>query len=164
MTDLEIAKSELYEENLTLAIVKKSELLCSTKNHPIIGFLDAIERKGGNLEDASVAGRVVGEALAFLCVHAKMKEVYASVMSRKALGVLRKHGIGYHWNELVESIPDSEKADMFLFEKAVGNLRDPEKAYKAISGVAKNLAAAEPAHERFISKQPKNYNGDSYGQ
>ncbi len=55
MTDIEIAKSELYEENLTLAIVKNGSLLYSTKSHKISGFLDAIEKYGQTLQDASTS-------------------------------------------------------------------------------------------------------------
>jgi hypothetical protein len=75
MTDLEIAKTELYDENLTLAIVKNGAVLYSTKSHRISGFLDAIEKRGENLQGASLADRVAGKAVALLCAQAKIKEV-----------------------------------------------------------------------------------------
>ncbi len=130
MTDLEIAKSELYEENLTLAIVKHGALLYSTKSHGISGFLEAIEKCKENLQGASLAVRVVGKAVALLCVYAKINEVYASVMSRKAQVVFKQNKISCHWNELVENVFDTDKTGMFAFEKAAARISEPHKAYK----------------------------------
>ena len=143
MTDLEIAKSELYEENLTLAIVKEGELLYSTKSHRITGFLDAIGTCGGKLVGASVADKVAGKAIALLCVYAKVKEVYAPVMSRTALVVFKKNKIGYHWNELVENILDANKAGMCPFERAAAEVSDPDKAYKIFMGLRETLRACK---------------------
>jgi len=143
MTDLEIAKNELCEENLTLAIVKNGELLYSTDSHRITGFLDAIEKCGAILEGASVADKVAGKAIALLCAHTKVKEVYALVMSRQALIVFKKHKVGYHWGELVENILDSSKVGMCPFEKAAADISDPEKAYRVFKGLRENLRSGK---------------------
>jgi len=139
MTDLEIAKNELHEENLALAIVKNGSLLYSTKSHRISGFLDAIDKCDGNLEGASVADKVAGKAIALLCAYAKVKEVYAAVMSRQALFVFKKHKVVYHWNELVENILDANKKGICPFEKAAVNVSDPEKAYKTFKDLRESL-------------------------
>jgi len=139
MTDLEIAKNELYEENLALAIVKSGSLLYSTKSHRITGFLDAIDKCDGALEGASMADKVAGKAIALLCAYAKVKEVYAAVMSRQALVVLKKHKVIYHWNELVENILDANKTGICPFEKRAANISDPEKAYKAFKDLRESL-------------------------
>jgi hypothetical protein len=144
MTDLEIAKSELYEENLTLAIVKNGELLYSTKSHRISGFLDAIDKCGDNLQGASLADRVVGKAIALLCVYAKIKEAYAAVLSRKAQTIFKQHKIAIHWNELVENVLDETKTGMCPFEKAAAEISDPEKAYKTLKGLRENLRGCKP--------------------
>jgi hypothetical protein len=144
MTDLEIAKSELYEENLTLAIVKNGELLYSTKSHRISGFLDAIDKCGDNLQGASLADRVVGKAVALLCAYAKIKEVYASILSRKAQAIFKQHKIANHWNELVENVLDETKTGMCPFEKAAAEISDPEKAYKTLKGLRENLRGCKP--------------------
>jgi hypothetical protein len=144
MTDLEIAKSELYEENLTLAIVKNGELLYSTKSHRISGFLDAIDKCGENLQGASLADRVVGKAVALLCVHAKIKEAYAAVLSRKAQAIFKQNKIAIHWNELVDNVLDATKTGMCPFEKAAAEISEPEKAYKTFKGLRENLRACKP--------------------
>jgi len=139
MTDLEIAKNELYEENLTLAIVKDGALLFSTKSHRISGFLDAIEKCNGKLVEASVADKVAGKAIALLCAYSRVKEVYASVLSRQALSVFKKYKIICHWNQLVENILDTKKTDMCPFEKAAMNISDPGKAYETFTDLREKL-------------------------
>jgi hypothetical protein len=143
MTDLDIAKSELYEENLTLAIVKNSEVLFETKNHRISGFLDAVEKLGDRLEGASLADRVAGKAIALLCVYAKIREVYAAVLSRKAHAVFEQNKISVQWRELVDNVLNADKTGMCPFEKAAVNISDPEKAYKSFKRLRDDLKACK---------------------
>ena len=144
MTDLEIAKSQLYDENLTLAIVKNGSLLYSTKSHRISGFLDAIEKCGENLQDASLADRVVGKAVALLCAYSKIKEVYAAVISRKAQAVLKQNKIACQWNELVTNVLDTNRSGTCPLEKAAAEISDPEKAYRTLKRILENLKACKP--------------------
>jgi hypothetical protein len=144
MTDLEIAKNELYEENLTLAIVKNGEVLYSTKSHRISGFLDAVEKCGTKLDGASLADRVAGKAVALLCVYAKINEVYAAVLSRKAQVIFNQNRISVHWNELVDNVLDANKTAMCPFEKAAAEISKPQKAYRTFKGLLENLKACKP--------------------
>ena len=139
MTDLEIAKFELYDQNLTLAIVKDSTVLYSTKSNRISGFLDAVENCGDKLEGASLADRVAGKAIALLCIYAKIKEVYATVMSRKAVEIFKQYKIDNHCNELVENVLDANKKGICPFEKMAAEMSDPRKAYKAFKDLRENL-------------------------
>jgi len=139
MSDLDIAKHELYEENLTLSIVKDGAVLFETRSHRITGFLEAVETLGDKLEGATVADRVVGKAVAFLCVYAKIRAVYAAVLSRKAQAVLKKDGITCQWNELVENVLDSNKSGMCPFEKTAADISGAEEAYSAFRRLRDNL-------------------------
>lgn len=143
MTDLDIAKTELYEENLTLAIVKNSEVLFETKNHRISGFLDAVEKLGDELEGASLADRVVGKAIALLCVYAKIREVYAVVLSRKAKAVLEQNKIRVQCRELVDNVLNADKTGMCPFEKAAVDISDAEKAYTTFKRLREELKASK---------------------
>jgi hypothetical protein len=149
MTDLEIAKAELYEENLTLTIVKNGALLYATKSQSINGFLEAIEKCGQSLEAASVADRVAGKALALLCAYAKVKEVYAGVMSRKAHEVFKRHMISIHWNQLVEAVLGTDRKGACAFEKAVADVFSPEQAYKALEAKVEKPKTPRSADEDF---------------
>jgi hypothetical protein len=139
MNDLDVAKTELFEENLTLAIVKNSAVLYETKSRRISGFLDAVEKLGEELSGASLADRVAGKAVALLCVYAGIREVYAAVLSRKAHAVFKKHKISVEWRELVENVLDADKSDVCPFERAAADISDPEQAYWAFRALREKL-------------------------
>jgi hypothetical protein len=139
MSDLDIAKSKLYEEELTLTIVKHGEVLFETRSHRISGFLDAIEKFGAKLEGASVADRVAGKAIALLCVYAKINEVYAEVLSKKAKTVFEQSGIHHEWKELVDNVLDLNKKGVCPFEKAATSISNPKDAFKTFKALQESL-------------------------
>jgi threonine dehydrogenase-like Zn-dependent dehydrogenase len=141
MSDLDIAKSKLYEEELTLTIVKNSEVLFETRSHRISGFLGAIEKLGDVLEGAAVADRVAGKAIALLCVYAKISTVYAEVLSEKAKAVFEENGIRHEWKELVKNVLDLNKSGVCPFEKLATDMSDPKDAYKAFKALQESLQA-----------------------
>ena len=143
MMDLDIAKTELYEEKLTLSIVKNGTILYSTKSHQISGFLDAIDKCGKKLEGASMADRVVGKAIALLCAYAKINKVYANILSRKAIEIFKKNKIEIQGKELVDNILDAGKTKMCPFERAAAEISDPEKGYRVFKQLRENLKKFE---------------------
>ncbi len=143
MSDLDIAKSKLYEEELTLTIVKNGEVIFETGSHRISGFLDAIEQFGAKLEGASVADRVAGKAIALLCVYAKIKEVYAEILSKKAKAVFEENGISHKWRELVDNVLDLNKSGVCPFEKVAAGISDPREAYGAFKALQESLKACK---------------------
>lgn len=130
MRDLEIAKNRLKGENLTLSIVKNAEIIFESDLHGIFGFLNAIEKLGKRLEGASVADRIVGKAIALLCVYVKAKAVYALTMSKKAKVFLEDYGVYYESENLVERILDINKMETCPFEKLAIEISNPSEAYK----------------------------------
>jgi hypothetical protein len=143
MSDLDTAKSRLLEENLTLVIVKNSEVLFETGSHRISGFLGAIEQLGAGLEGAAVADRVAGKAIALLCVYAKISEVYAEVLSRQAKAVFEENGIPCLWRELVDNILDLNRSGVCPFEKTASDIFDPERAYAAFKALLQSFKACK---------------------
>ncbi len=154
MTDLEVAKNRLHDESLTLVIVKNGKAVYETRSHRISGFLEAIDAIGEEVRDSSVADRVVGKAVALLCVYAKVKWVYAVVLSRQGQTVFEKHKIAYQSEELVDNVLDSNRAGICPFERVAADLSDPKDAYEAFKMLHQNLKHHQMMHrERFISKQ-----------
>ena len=141
MNDLDVAKTALYEKGLTLTIVKEGALLFETGSHRISGFLGAIEQFGDKLEGASVADRVVGKAIALLCVYAGIRRVYTEVLSRKAKAVLEENGVPCQWKELVDTILDLGRNDVCPLEKAAADISDPEKAYATFKALLESFKA-----------------------
>ncbi len=132
MKDLEIAKKRLNEKNLTLSIVKNAEVIFETASHGISGFLEAVEKLGGKLEGASVADRVVGKAIALLCVYARVKAIYATTLSKNAKVTFEKHAVYHEWCNLVESILDVDKVGMCPFEKLAKEILNPIEGYEKL--------------------------------
>jgi hypothetical protein len=141
MSDLEIAKNVLYKKELTLAIVKNGEVMFETRSHRISGFLGAIEQLGDKLEYASLADRVAGKAIALLCVYAKIKEVYAEILSKKAKTVFEQNGIPNEWKELVDNVLDLNKSGVCPFENAADDISDPKDAYSIFRALQESLKA-----------------------
>jgi len=129
MKDLEIAKKRLHSENLTLSVVKNSKVIFESKNRGISGFLQALEKFGDSLKGASAADKVVGKAIALLCIYAGIKAVYASTLSKEAKTVFERHKIYFEWDRLVEKILNADKVEACPFEKAAINISDPGEAY-----------------------------------
>jgi hypothetical protein len=136
--DLEIAKKRLNERRLTLSIVKNGKIIFETVSNGISGFLEAIEKFGDGLEGASVADRVTGKAIALLCVYAKVKAVFALILSKGAKSVFEKHAIHHEWNELVENILDVKKMETCPFEKLVEEISNPKNAYGRLKALQKS--------------------------
>ena len=143
MLDLDIAKSRLYGKKLTLIIVKNGEVLFETGSHRISGFLGAIEQLGAGLEDASVADRVAGKAIALLCVYAKISDVYAEVLSEKAKAVFEENGIHQKWKELVKNVLDLNKKGVCPFETLAADISDPKDAYRKFKALQSSLKACK---------------------
>jgi len=139
VTDLDVAKHRLYEESLTLVIVKNGKAVYETRSHRISGFLEAIDTAGEEIRDSSVADRVIGKAVAMLCVYAKVKRVYAVVLSRQAQTVFEKHKIAYKSEQLVENVLDSNKTDTCPFERVAADISSPKEAYLAFKILHQNL-------------------------
>ncbi len=143
MSDLDIAKSKLYEKELTLTIVKNGEVIFETDSHRISGFLGAIEKFGAELEGASVADRVAGKAIALLCVYAKISAVYAEILSRKAKTIFEENQVSHEWKKLVANVLDLNKSGVCPFEKAASGISDPKDSYRAFKALQETLKACK---------------------
>jgi len=140
MQDLEIAKKRLNEKGLALSVVKDVEIIFESVSHGISGFLEAVEKLEERLEGASVADRVVGKAIALLCVYANVKAVYAMTLSERAKVVLEKHAIHHELDNLVESILDINKVGMCPFERLATEISDPAEAYERLGALQRSLS------------------------
>ena len=115
--------------------MKNAEIVFETASHGISGFLEAVEKLGGELEGASVADRVVGKAIALLCVCTRFKAIYAITLSKNAKVVFEKHAVYHKWYNLVENILNGDKAGTCPFEKLateISNLRENHEKLKAL--------------------------------
>ena len=139
MKDLDVARDHLYRQGLNLVIVKDGSVLFETRSHRISGFVGAIEKVGMKLEGAAVADKVVGKAIALLCVHAAIAEVYAEILSVKAKSLFEEKGIKHEWKELIDNILDLKKSGICPFERLATTISDPKNAYESFRALQKSL-------------------------
>ena len=137
MSDLDLAKTMLAKENLTLTIAKNGTVIYKTKTKGVTGFLEAIRQFGKNLTNSSAADKVVGKAIALLCIYAKIKSLYAKTLSSKAKELLKKTGISLEYDTLISNVVSFDKTDICPFEKAVADISDPSEAYAKLKSICK---------------------------
>ena len=128
--DLEKAQFFLQSENKTCVLCKDDKIYSSTLRgvKPLVQWLaDEMD-----VEGFSAADKVIGKATAYLYVLLKVKNVYAQVISKGALAVLKDRGIEVQYGTLVENIINRKGDGICPFEAAVWEIQDPEAAYVAI--------------------------------
>jgi len=143
MQDLETAKNSLAKKGLTLSIAKNGDIIFETVSNGISGLLEAIEKLLNGLEGASVADRVAGKAVALLCVYARVKAVYAVILSKRAKDVLEKYAVHHEWDNLVENILDVNKVKMCPFEKLAEEISNPRDAYRRLKALQNSLKTSD---------------------
>jgi hypothetical protein len=139
MRDLETARKCLDEKGLTLSIVKEGEIVFETESRGMSAFLGAIERFEDKLKGASIADKVIGKAVALLCVHAKVNAVYAPILSRKAKALLEENSICVEWETLVQNVLNADKAATCPFEELAVEIADPKDAYRKFKALQNSL-------------------------
>ena len=137
MNDLKIARNILQTKELSLVIVKNGYVIFKTKETGIKGFLEAIEKSGNSLKESSIADKVVGKAIALLCVYAKVSEVYAKILSKDAMSLLKKYNINHEWSTIVEEILDFKKKQTCPFEIKAKKIIDPKTTYIELKSLLK---------------------------
>ena len=127
--DLELAKSKLIAEDLSLVIIKNGEVIFETQKKGITGFLEAIEKLNENLLNASAADKIVGVAAAMLCVYVGLASVFALTISEEGKKVLRDNNIEYRFERTVPNILNRNKKNVCPFEKLAIISGNPKEAY-----------------------------------
>ncbi|MCS7119851.1 MAG: DUF1893 domain-containing protein [Nitrososphaerota archaeon] len=139
MNDIEIAKKILVKDNLSLAIVKKGEIIFRSDATGIVGLLTAIERLGEKMHKSSVADRIVGKAAALLLAGSHVDFVYAEIMSNEGLKVLKENNVNLQYGRLVPFILNKHKNDICPYEKFSSLLSSPDEAFEMLRKFADNL-------------------------
>ena len=137
--DMTKAKAVLEEQNCTCVLCREDRIYTSTRRGvaPLLGWLDA----GTDLTGFSAADRVVGKATAYLYCLLGVKEVYARVMSKPAVEVLRRYNIPAGYDTLVEGIENRQKAGPCPMEYATRNCTTPAEALAAVREALKHLTS-----------------------
>jgi len=135
MEDLELAGSLLEEEKWNLVIVKNGQIIFSSKERGVAPFFRAVRSMEKSLHNAAAADRIVGSAIAMLCVHARVAAVYAGTASQAAIDILRRQGVTVSSKNVVPYISDSAGTGLCPFEKLAQNSENPAQLFSALKAI-----------------------------
>ena len=97
--------TRLEDEGLNLVILKEGEVLYSSREEGLVSLIDAIDNVGlMMLVNSTVVDKVVGKASALLISYFKAKEIYAQLLSKRAIAVLERYRIPYFSEKIVSEI------------------------------------------------------------
>lgn len=130
MNNLEKAKKLLLESEYTCVLCSDDDIMTSTKRGvaPLLQWLD----EGKNLSGYTAADKVIGKGAAFLYVLLGIKEIYANVISRRALETLEKNNISVTYKTLAEAIRNRDNTGFCPIETAVSEITEPDAALAEI--------------------------------
>jgi len=135
MEDIDLARSLLEKGKWNLVIVKSGKVLFRSRERGIAPFFEAVQSIAKGLHNAAMADRIVGLAVAMLCLHAHIASVYADVASRAALDMLKKKGIVVDVRNTVSHISNADGTDLCPFEKLAGSCRKPSQLMAALQSL-----------------------------
>ena len=130
MNNLKKAKKLLLESEYTCVLCSDDDIKTSTKRGvaPLLQWLD----EGKNLSGYTAADKVIGKGAAFLYVLLGIKEIYANVISRRALETLEKNNISVTYKTLAEAIRNRDNTGFCPIETAVSGITEPDAALAEI--------------------------------
>ena len=137
--DLELAKSKLLTEDLSLVIVKNGKVIFETSMQGITGFLQAIEKQNKNLLAASAADKIVGVAAAMLFVYAGLSSIFALTISEAGIKVLEDNNVACVFDRKVLNILNRSKTDVCPFEKLAMISGSEDEAYIKLKSLANQM-------------------------
>ncbi len=141
MDALEKAKWELMAHGYTCVLCDGDAVLPFTARgvRPLVELIDS----GRNVAGFVAADKVVGRGAAFLYVLLGVPRLYAGVISRPALMVLRQYGVAVEYGTLVDGIRNRRGDGMCPFEQAVLDVATPDAAYAVIAQMLRRLSQGE---------------------
>jgi hypothetical protein len=133
--DIDLARALLEEDKWNLVIVKEGRVLFDSRERGIAPFFQAVQRLGKGLHNAAVADRVVGLAVAMLCLHARVRYVYGATVSQGAFDMLEKSGLAVECENTVPHISNYNGTGLCPFEKLAGSCQKPAQLMKELQSL-----------------------------
>ena len=135
MEDIELARSLLEEEKWNLVIVRGGQVLFSSRERGVAPFFQAVQSMGKSLHNAAVADRIVGSAVAMLCLYARVTSVYAGIATTGALDMLKGQRVTVSSKNAVPYISNYDGTDLCPFEKLARNSGNPAQLFSNLKSM-----------------------------
>ncbi len=130
MNDILKAKELLIAGEYT-AVLCKDECIFTSKLRGVRPLVIWVEDET-DFSKYTAADKVVGKATAFLYLLLGVRTIYAHVISKPALQVLKEYNVVVEYGTLVENIINRQGDGICPFEQQVLALSDKNEAYAAI--------------------------------
>lgn len=130
-SDLLRAVTSLKESSEYTCVLCKGEKICKSTEKGIKPLIEWV-KADADFIGFSAADKIVGKAAAFLYVLLGVKEVYAEVMSEKAVEVFRIHCIPYSYGIFTKEIINRKGTRICPMEETVQYIYEPQEAFDAL--------------------------------
>jgi hypothetical protein len=135
MEDIDLARSLLEEDEWNLVIVKGGQVLFSSRERGVAPLFQAVRSMGKILHNAVVADRIVGLAVAMLCLYARIASVYADIASQGAIDMLNGQGVTVSSRSVVPYISNYDGTDLCPFEKLAKNSENSAQLFSNLKSI-----------------------------
>ena len=139
MKDIELARKIMNDEQRSLVIVKDGNVIIASDMFGIKPLYLAVKEKKELLKESAVADKVIGKGAAMLYVYAKVNEIHTSLISDKAIEVLKKSNIKLEYNETCEYIINRNNTGMCPVEKLSSKTDDIDEVMHGINDFLKSI-------------------------
>lgn len=116
MTNLEIVKEKLYEDNASLVVLFKDGTYKKYYHRRVEDIVSILKKDKDALNSATIADKVIGKVAGSILTVAGVSEIYADVISKFAIPVLEEHSIKYEYKNKVDFIINNDKTGMCPME------------------------------------------------
>lgn len=133
MSDQILARNKLFEGKYSCVLVKDGDIILASHGKGIAPLFSKLAEGEISFKDAAMADRIIGKALALLCLFAGITSVYGCIISDCAKNILEDGGIHTEYDKIVPYIMNIDRTDRCLMEKLVDNIEDPQRAFDVIA-------------------------------
>ena len=134
MSDIDLLRKIITEQEYSVAVVKQGEILATKKGEGLQPLMETLHELNDAMQGASVGDRILGKASALLCAYAHVKAVYSPQASKAALAVLIRAGIPGQTDKLLPFIDTEHNDSPCLYERLLQDVHSPKEAYHLLSG------------------------------
>ena len=166
LSGLELVREIINASDVSIVVVKNSQVLTKKKGDGIKPILDAVEELGENIHGSIIGDRILGKASALVCRYAKIKAIYSPQATKTAIAFLIMGGIPVQVDYMISYISNRDGSGLCPFEKILENIIDPDEAYnilkekikigfKTHKQIVKDITTQRDITDDFVSNQKK---------
>lgn len=134
---------QLLDKTRSSCAAMREDMTYTSDKKGIAPILDPLKETPSFFEGAYVADKVIGKSAAILLVKAKIRELYAVVISDYAAELLERHQIPFSYGTRVPFISNRTGTGMCAMEQSVLGTDDIEAGYEILDRKLQAMRAAQ---------------------